>query len=75
MKRVSLWFAVAIVLAHVAMRALGLGAHMSILAGMPIDATSYLIAPVYFVVYLLAVTVAPVLAIAGVIDLSSNAST
>lgn len=68
MRRYSLWLAAIIAVAHLAMRALGLGAHMSVIAGMPVSASSFVIAPLYLAVYLLAVTAAPVLVIASVID-------
>jgi hypothetical protein len=54
------------------MRAFGLGAHMSAIAGMPIDATSLVIAPLYLVTYLLAVIVAPVLLLASAIDVAQQ---
>ena len=72
MKRRSLWFVAAVVLGHLAMRVLGLGGHMSLIAGMPIDATSFVIAPIYLVTYLLAVVVAPVLLLASAIDLAQR---
>jgi len=72
MKRRSVWFVALILVAHLAMRTLGLGAHMSVLAGMPIDATSFVIAPIYLVVYLLVVLVAPVLLLAGAIDVAQR---
>ena len=74
MKRRSLGFVAVIVVGHLAMRWLGLGAHMSVIAGMPIDATSFVIAPVYLVVYLLAILVAPVLLLAGLFDVAQRST-
>lgn len=62
-----------VVLAHLAMRAFGLGVHTSAVAGMPVDDSSVFIAPIYIGVYLLAATLAPILAIATVLDLLADA--
>jgi hypothetical protein len=66
---VALGIAAAIVLAHLAMRALGMAVHTSAVAGMPVDDSSLALGPLYIAVYLLAVVVAPVLAIAGFFEL------
>ena len=58
-------FAGALVLAHVAMRAGGLAEHTSVIAGMPLSASSWALGPLYVAVYLAAATAAPVLALAA----------
>jgi hypothetical protein len=53
---------------HVALRALGLAAHTSALAGMPVDAWSPLLATLYVAVYVLALVVAPIVLLAALLD-------
>ena len=74
MRRASYAFALALflVLLHVSLRALGLVAHTSAIAGMPIEAWSLPIAAVYVLAYLGAVVVAPLLAIAALLELATH---
>lgn len=60
--------AAALVALHLAMRALGFAEHTSILAGMPVAASSILLGPLYVVVYLLAVVAAPILVLAALFE-------
>jgi hypothetical protein len=65
----ALLAAVAIVAVHLAMRALGLAEHTSAIAGMPVSEASWVVAPLYVLAYLAAVVVAPILAIAGMLQI------
>jgi hypothetical protein len=53
---------------HLALRALGLAAHTSALAGMPVDAWSPLLAALHVGVYALALVVAPIVLVAALLD-------
>jgi hypothetical protein len=53
---------------HLGMRALGLAEHTSAIAGMPVSPASAILGPLYVVTYLLAVVVAPILAVASVLE-------
>lgn len=64
----ALLLAFGIVVAHLLMRASGLGVHTSALAGMPPSELSLVVAPLYILVYLLAITLAPVLVGATVLE-------
>lgn len=68
MRRVAITTALAIVLVHLLLRALGAGAHASILAGMPLSSASWVIGPIHVLFTLAAVTVAPIGVIAAAID-------
>jgi hypothetical protein len=52
---------------HLALRALGLAAHTSALAGMPADAWSPLLATLHVAVYALALVVAPIVLVAALL--------
>lgn len=54
---------------HATLRALGLAAHVSAIAGMPVDAWSLPIAALYVVAYLGAIVLAPILALASLVEL------
>jgi hypothetical protein len=54
-----------LVVLHATLRALGLAAHTSAIAGMPIDASSLPIAALYVVTYLGAIVLAPILTLAA----------
>jgi hypothetical protein len=60
--------AATIVAAHVVMRLLGFASHTSILAGMPQSDASFVIGPLYVLLHLSAVIVAPIIALAAAID-------
>jgi hypothetical protein len=53
------------------MRAAGLAAHTSAACGMPLDDRSLTIGPIYIAVYLLSVTVAPILVLASLLELAA----
>jgi hypothetical protein len=53
---------------HLALRALGLAAHTSALAGMPVDAWSPLLATLHVAVYALALVVAPIVLVAALLE-------
>jgi hypothetical protein len=67
--RVLLVFVAAVVLLHVALRLFGAADHTSVIAGMPQSSASYLLGPLYVLVHLAAVLVAPVVAIAAALRL------
>jgi hypothetical protein len=69
-KRARYAFALAVLLVafHVLLRALGLSAHLSAIAGMPLDACSLPIAGLYVLAYLGAIVVAPILALASLAE-------
>lgn len=50
---------------HLVARMLGLAEHTAVLAGMPLAEASWVLGPIHVVLYLLAVIVAPVLALAA----------
>ena len=60
--------ALALTIVHGILRALGLGVHTSVIAGMPIDSTSYVLGPIYALSWIAFVTVAPVLALTAAFD-------
>lgn len=64
----ALALAFVVVGAHLLMRLAGLGVHTSALAGMPPSNSSLVIAPLYIGVYLLAITLAPVLVSASLLE-------
>lgn len=66
--RRALTLAFALVGAHLLMRVAGLGVHTSALAGMPPSEASLVIAPLYIAIYLLAITLAPILVGASVLE-------
>lgn len=70
MKRAVTTLALALLLValHGALHALGLGAHVSAIAGMPLDVWSLPIAALYVVAYLGAVILAPILALASLFE-------
>ncbi|HEY8075426.1 MAG TPA: hypothetical protein VIF62_14980 [Labilithrix sp.] len=68
MKRAAVLAAIAVIAAHVVMRAAGLAEHTSVLAGMPRSDASWVIGPLYVLVHLGAVIVAPVALLAAVAD-------
>jgi hypothetical protein len=53
---------------HLALRALGLAAHTSALAGMPVDAWSPLLATLHVAVYSLALVVTPIVLVAALLE-------
>ena len=61
---------VAIVGLDLLLRALGADADTSVISGMPRDALSYVAGPVYVLVSLATVAFAPILAIAGALDVA-----
>ncbi len=59
-----------LVVLHGTLRALGLASHTSAIAGMPIHAWSLPIAALYLLAYLGAVVLAPILAMASVVEIA-----
>lgn len=70
MRRAAVLFgcAGAILAARLATSAGGLADHTSVIAGMPVSTWSWLLGPAHVIVQLLFVVVAPVLAIAAVLE-------
>jgi hypothetical protein len=64
----GLVLALSFVALHAILRGLGLAAHTSAITGMPIDAWSLPIAALYVVAYLGAIVVAPILALASLVE-------
>ena len=61
-------FAGVLMAAHLVMRFAGVATHTSILAGMPQSDASYVLGPLYVLVHLAATVVAPIVALAAVVD-------
>jgi hypothetical protein len=70
MRRPALLFGLAGLLlgAHVAARLAGWAEHTSVIAGMPLSASSWVIGPMFVALHLVVVVVAPILSVAGTID-------
>jgi len=70
MKRPAILFAVAGILftLHLVTRLAGLAEHTSALAGMPVSAASGVLGPLHVILYLLVVTVAPILALGATLE-------
>jgi hypothetical protein len=70
MKRPAILFAVAGILfiLHVVARLAGLAEHTSALAGMPGSSASGILGPLHVVLYLLVVTVAPILVLGATLE-------
>jgi len=62
--------AVALAMFHGVLRALGLGVHTSVIAGMPIDSSSYVLGPIYALSWIAFVTLAPILALTAIFEAS-----
>lgn len=58
-----------LVVAYELARLAGVAEHTSAIAGMPRDASSWVLGPMYVLLYLLTVTVAPILALTAALDL------
>jgi hypothetical protein len=54
------------------MRALGLAEHTSFLAGMPLSSASWTLGPLYVATHLVTVILAPILLLAGALELLAS---
>ena len=70
MKRPAILFALAglLLVVYEIARLSDLAVHTSAVAGMPMNASSWVLGPLYIALYLLVVIVAPILTIAGTLD-------
>jgi hypothetical protein len=67
--KILLGFAVALMLLHGVMRAMGLAEHTSVIAGMPITSASWILGPLYALAWLAFVVLAPILTLTAVFEI------